>query len=197
MLTCFQASTNVIFQRILRFFVKENSIVLDITYGRGLSWDDLKESYVVLKVDKRKTFEDVIQADFNDYLKNKDGSSVDCIYYDSPYYFKEKIRQFNIKGQMLSETEEVFWTEAEFERALQTIQKEVPRVLKGSGVFIVKIMDGYIGKEYYPLAFKIFDAMSKVMKAKGTFICPIQKKDNVVQLIRENHIYYLIFENKN
>lgn len=194
MLTCFQGPTNIVFQIILKFFVKPNSTVLDITYGRGLSWKSLEESYKIIKVDKRKLFEDVIKMDFNDYLEKTTSGSIDCIYFDPPYYFKEKIRQFNIKGQMLNAEEEVFWTEKEFKYTLNTIQKEVTRVLKEKGIFIAKIMDGYIGREYYPVAFELFNTMSKVMRPKGTFICPIQKKDCIPELIRTNHIYYLVFE---
>ncbi len=196
MLTCFQGSTNIIFQKILNFFVKQGSVVLDLTYGRGLSWENLKGNYKIIKVDKRKLFEDVIKTDFNDYLRKKESNSVDCVYYDPPYYFKEKIKQFDIKDQLLNHDEEVFWTEKEFEESLQTIQKEVPRVLRDEGIFIVKIMDGYIGKEFYPNAFRIFEVMLNVMKSKGIFICPIQRKDTILRLVRENHIYYLVFENK-
>jgi len=194
MLTCFQGSTNTVFQHILKFFVKPQSVVLDITYGRGLSWKDLKEEFRIIKVDKRKLFEDVIKADFNEYLKKKESASIDCVYFDPPYYFREKIKQFNIKEQMLNEEEEVFWTEKEFIQALATLQKEIPRILKNEGIFIAKIMDGYIGKKYYPVAFELFNTMTKVLNPKGIFICPIQKIDNIPELIRTNHIYYLVFE---
>lgn len=194
MLTCFQGSTNVVFQSILEFFVRPSSIVLDITYGRGLSWEDLKKNYTIIKVDKRKLFDEVIQIDFNKYLNKKESNSVDCVYFDPPYYFKEKIKQFNIKEQMLNEEEEVFWTEKEFEFALNTLQKEIPRVLKKEGIFIAKMMDGYIGKEYYPNAFKLFNLMKNVLKPEGIFICPIQKRDSTLKLIRTNHIYYSVFK---
>ena len=193
MLTCFQGSTNEVFQKILKFFVKPDSLILDINYGRGLSWVDLKEKYTIIKVDKRKLFNDVIKADLNDYLKKKESNSVDAVYFDPPYYFKEKIGQYNINNQMLNDEKEVFWTEKEFDEALQTIQKEIPRILKDNGVFIVKIMDGYIGKNYYPNAFKLFKVMFGVMRSEGIFICPIQKKDLIHNFIRENHIYYLVF----
>ncbi len=196
MLTCFQGSTNKVFQKILKHFVKEGSVVLDITYGRGLSWVDLKGKYILIKVDKRKLFDDVIKADLNEYLKNAKSDFVDCIYFDPPYYFKEKIGDFDINNQMLDDEEEVFWTEEEFRKALITLKNEVPRVLKKKGIFIAKIMDGYIGKVYYPLAFDLFKAMSINMVPKGTFICPIKKKDRISTLIRPNHIYYLVFENK-
>lgn len=196
MLTCFHGSTNNVLQKILKFFVKEGSTILDLTYGRGLSWKDIEENHKLIKVDKRKLFEDVIESDFNDYLKKREDNSVDCVYFDPPYYFKEKITHFNINGQMLDEEKEVFWTEKEFEESLNNLQKEIPRILKERGIFIVKIMDGYIGKEYYPLAFNLFNAISKLLCPRGIFICPIQKTDNISSLIRTNHIYYLVFEKR-
>jgi DNA modification methylase len=196
MLTCFSGPTHSVFQKILNHFVKKESVVLDITYGRGLSWKNAKKEYKVIKVDKRALFKDVIRADFNEFLRKKESGSVDCIYFDPPYYFKEKISGFDIKGQTFNNDKEVFWTEYEFFQALKTLQSEVPRVLKRNGFFIVKIMDGYIGKKYYPLGFEIFSKMSKVMEPKGIFICPINKKDNILQLIRTNFIYYLVFQNK-
>lgn len=193
MLTCFQGSTNEVFQHILKFFVKSHSIVLDITYGRGLSWKGMKEEYKIIKIDKRK-FKDVIQMDFNKYLKKKEANSVDCVCFDPPYYFKEKISGFDIKNQMLNYEEEVFWTEEEFKIALKTLYNEIPRILKLNGVFIAKIMDGYIGRKFYPNTFLLFNKMSQELEPKGIFICPIQKKDTIMKLIRPNHIYYLVFE---
>jgi len=194
--TCFIDSTNNAFQKILNFFVKKHSIVLDLTYGRGLSWRNIETDYRIIKVDKRKLFKDVIKSDFNEYLNKKERDSVDCIYFDPPYYFKEKILQFDIKNQMLNEENEVFWTQKEFEQSINNIQREIPRVLKINGIFIIKIMDGYIGKNYYPIAFDFFNKMSKTLHPIGTFICPIQKPDNISTFIRANHIYYLIFEKR-
>jgi len=97
---------------------------------------------------------------------------------------------------MLNVEEEVFWTEKEFKQALVTLKKQVPRVLKKGGIFIAKIMDGYIGRKYYPVAFLLFNAISRIMEPKGVFICPIQKKDNISELIRANHIYYLVFKSQ-
>jgi site-specific DNA-adenine methylase len=182
----------------LKFYCKKESTVLDITYGRGLSWENPKEDrgYKIIKVDRRKLADDVIQSNFNKYLKKKESDSVDCVYFDPPYYFEEKIGKFNIKDQMLDDKEEVFWTEKEFEESLETLQMEVPRILKEKGVLIVKIMDGYVAKDYYPNAFKIFEKMEKVMNPRGTFICPIQRKNTILKLVRVNHIYYLVFQKK-
>lgn len=196
MLTCFRGATNVVFQKILDFYVKEGSIVLDITFGRGFSWKNLKNTYKIIKVDKRNVSNDVIQADFNDYLKRVEEKSIDCIYFDPPYYFREKIDEFDINDQMLNDENEVFWTEEEFEESLETLKTEIPRILKDKGVFITKIMDGYIGKKFFPLAFKLFEVVCSKMEPKGIFICPINKKDKISELIRPNHIYYMVFENK-
>jgi len=199
MLTCFNGKTNFVFQRILNFFVKENSKILDLTYGRGLSWEGLQKEYKIIKLDKRKLGEDILVTDFNDYLQNKENSSFDCIYFDPPYYFKEKIRNFDIKNQLFSNEQEVFWTEDDFNKSLITLKKEVPRFLKIGGVIIIKMMDGYIGKEYYPNTFKVFNSLIGVMKPLGIFVCPIQKKDSF-GFVRINHINYIVFkkvENKN
>lgn len=196
MLSCFQGSTSTVFQYILKFYCKKRSTILDITYGRGLSWENPKEDreYTLIKVDKRKLADDVIQSDFNTFLKNKEDNSVDCIYFDPPYYFAEKIKQFDIKDGMLNDKEEVFWTEKEFDESLETLKKEAPRILREKGVLIAKIMDGYVAQEYFPNAFKIFKEMEKVLKPKGTFICPIQRKNTIIKLVRVNHIYYLVFQ---
>ena len=58
------------------------------------------------------------------------------------------------------------------------------------------MMDGYVGKVYYPNSFKVFNVLSNVTKPVGVFICPIQRKDSL-NFIRENHIYYLIFQKIN
>jgi len=193
MLTCFESPTNTAFQKILKFFVKKESIILDITYGRGLSWKNIEEDYKLIKVDKRKFFNDVIKANLNDFLKEKEDSSVDCIFFDPPYYFKEKIQRYNLQKGLLFNENEIFWTEDEFDKSLDNIKKEVPRILKNDGIFIIKIMDGYIGKKHYPNAFILFNALNKIMESKGIFICPIKREDNDY-FVRENHIYYIIFK---
>jgi len=194
MLTFFQETTYNAFQKILNFFVKENSTVLDITYGRGLSWKYLNKNYKIIKVDKRRLFKDVIQSDLKDYLRNKKNSSVDCVYFDPPYYFKDKIKNYNIKNQMLNVEDEVFLTEKEFELMLCCLKENIPRILKNKGIFIAKLMNGCVGKIYYPNAFNLFNVIEKVMKPKGVFICPIKRGDNL-NFVRENHIYYLVFQN--
>ena len=88
MLSCFQGSTSTVFEHILKFYVKKDSKILDLTYGQGLSWDWFKNKpndyrYKLIKVDKRKLFDDVIQSDFNIYLKQLK-ETVDCVYFD-PY----------------------------------------------------------------------------------------------------------------
>lgn len=196
MLTCFESPTDLFFQRILGFFVRPDSIVLDLTYGRGLCWKNIFSKYRVIKIDKRKFFPEIIQIDFKEYLKKSKDLQIDCVYYDPPYYFREKIKSFNIQNQLLNYSAEVFWTQEEFEESLQVIKEHVPRILKEGGIFIIKIMDGYIGKTYYPNAFRIFQELNTKLKPIGIFICPIQKKSNVPQFIRTNHIYYLVFMKK-
>lgn len=193
MLTCFDGTTNFVFQKILNFFVKKDAKILDITYGEGHSWRNINSEHILTKMDKRKLKKDVIEADFNQYLPIQKDCSFDCIYFDPPYYFKEKIGNFNIQNQMFNNEEEVFWTEEELEKALRTLKKEVPRILINQGVIIIKIMDGYIGKKYYPNTFKIFNSLSNVLKPLGVFICPIKRKDTQ-GFIRCNHINYIVFK---
>lgn len=194
MLSCFQGKTNKVFQHILRFYCKKKGKVLDLTYGRGLSWEDCEQEYDLIKIDKRK-LPDVIRADLNNYLKEAEDGQFDCVYFDPPYYYtNNEIKRPDIKDQLLNEETEVFWQKREFKQAIKTIEQEVCRILRPKGVLIVKIMDNYEGSEYYPQAFKVFESIEKVLTPKAILICPIKRKDTIMRFIRPNHIYYLVFK---
>ena len=95
MLSCFTGSTNKIFQHILRFYLRKRktiNTVIDITYGEGHSWKDLERPYEIIKVDRVETGDDIITADFNDYLPTMEDERVDGIYYDPPYYLADHQR---------------------------------------------------------------------------------------------------------
>lgn len=198
MLTLFYGSASFAFQKILKYYAMQHSRILDITYGKGRSWEGFQKStlsgeYQLVRLDVKKydNFELDVVADHK-LLPFRD-ETFDLIYYDPPYYFKEKIRNYDITKQLYDEDAEVFWTEKDFFNSLSALKDEVPRVLTSNGKIICKIMDGYVGSIFFPSHFTVHKFFSDKMKALGCFVVPIQREDNP-SFIRANHIYYLVFQ---
>jgi len=198
MLTLFYGSTSFAFQKILKYYVKPPSKILDITYGKGKSWEGFQKStlssefqLVRLDIKKYNNVELDVVADHK--LLPFPDETFDLVYYDPPYYFKEKIRNYDITNRLYDEDTEVFWTEKDFFNSLSALKDEVPRILTSDGKMICKIMDGYVGSTFFPNHFTVYKFFSNKMKALGCFIVPIQRKDNP-SFIRTNHIYYLVFQ---
>jgi hypothetical protein len=195
MLTLFYGSTSSAFQKILEHFVKPSSRILDITYGKGNSWKGfpLSDKYQLVKLDIKKYDNVELDIVVDHKLLPFPDETFNLVYYDPPYYFREKIRNYDITNQLYSEDTEVFWTEKDFFNSLSALKDEVPRVLKSNGKMICKIMDGYVGSTFFPNHFTVYKFFSNKMKALGCFIVPIQRKDNP-SFVRTNHIYYLVFQ---
>jgi DNA modification methylase len=175
-------------------FVKKDGVIADITYGDGLSWKGFKniKQYKIIKIDKRKTGEDVIQKDLCEFLRETPDNSFDCIYFDPPHYFSDKVSQLNAEGRNLSDLEEIYCTEDEFNRMIECVGKEAKRVLKNKGVLIMKMIDGYVGREYFPNVFRAFNAVEG-LKPLGCFISVMSRKSTSPTLVQVNHIYFLVF----
>lgn len=199
MLTLFYGSASFAFQKILKYYIKPPSRILDITYGKGKSWKGFQKrsasssEYQLVRLDIKKYDNVELDVVANHKLLPFSDETFDLVYYDPPYYFKEKIRNYDITNQLYDEDTEVFWTEKDFFNSLSALKNEVPRVLTSDGKLICKIMDGYVGACFFPNHFIVHEFFSDKMKALGCFIVPIQRKDNP-SFIRANHIYYLVFQ---
>lgn len=196
MLTAFNIHSSKVFQYLVNKFAPKDGIVLDLTYGRGLSWQGFenKKNLNIIKVDKRKTENDVIQMDLCLYLEKVKDESFDVIYFDPPHYFCDKVSKLNVEGRDLNNIEEVYCSEKEFLRMLDCVSKHVKRVLKNNGVLIVKMIDGYVGKTYYPNTFLAFNKLVKSgLIPFGHFISVMSRKSFGKDIVQVNHISFLVF----
>ena len=201
MLTLFFGSSSKAFQMIFMAFVsykKKDIKVLDVTYGKGRSWEgfvyeSLFQSFSLVKIDKRKydgVELDVI-GDHSD-LSCLSSNSFDIVYYDPPYYFKEFVKSFDLSKSKFEESE-VFWSVEEFKKSLAGLRKEVQRLLCDGGFLICKIMDSYTKKTYFPNTFAVVNNFTLGgLSMVGHFVTPIQR-NNCPDTVRVNHINYLIF----
>jgi len=200
MLTLFFGSASRAFQMILKGFVRPPAKILDVTYGRGNSWKKFSQNtlvgtYQIVKMDLVK-YEGVELDEQGDHSKPLpfENESFDAIYYDPPYYFREFVKGANLGKHLYNINEEVFWTLQDFKASLRGLRKEVPRVLKKGGILICKIMDGYVGRKYFPNSFCVFSSFSSILVPVGHFIVPIQRI-NYPDSVRVNHINYFVFKN--
>jgi len=196
-----------VFPDILKLHVPVGSIVADITYGRGVFWKNVALSdYTLLKSDLK------IGMDWNNLPYEED--SLDAIIFDPPYmeglYRKTKkalagggshqsFQDAYSNGTVQSETNVKKYHDAVLEAYLSVV-KEVKRLLRPSGKFIVKCQDEVSANRQKLTHVELIWAYEKHgFYCKDLFIVVRRNAPVVSRLIkqehaRKNHSYFLVFE---
>lgn len=191
--------TDKAFQRLLLFYKDPPAKILDLTYGKGHSWKGfqfktLKGEYELTKIDINPQLEVDVVLDIKQPLKFPD-DEFDVIYFDPPYYFKDKIKNFDLHGRLYGTESEVFWSFEDLIYTLQNLSREVPRLLKNKGIFIVKIGDNYVGKECFPNHFVVWHFFQKKLKICSCIVAYRHTQDSKVRgFMKANNFFYLVFQ---
>jgi SAM-dependent methyltransferase len=191
------------FARIYRYFNrKSHPVVIDVTVGEAYSWKTLwsevdkrtgktiKEGMEFHGLDNRKTSATTKIHDITTPLPFPDACS-DLVYFDPPFYTREDDEEYEA-GKLVKE--EVFTTEKILNGMIENLKTEVPRVLKPNGVFIVKIMDSYVGNFYTPTHFVFEKAFSQTMRYAASFAVGTDLKRRTY-LLYNNFVFFLVFKN--
>lgn len=200
-----------VFPHILALHVPKGSIVADITYGKGIFWKNAPvDDYDVRATD----IQTGIDCRSLPYRENE----IDCVVFDPPYMeglFRQTrehmggqgtytaFRQFYSNGQpieVINSTQEKTpkWHDAVIEFYFITA-REVYRVLRQRGIFIVKCQDEVsAGKQrlthveiinkYQEMGFYTKD-LFVVVRRNNASVSRIKKQLHA----RKNHSYFLIF----
>jgi hypothetical protein len=205
-LSAFVAGNADVFPDILRIHVPTGSTVADITFSKGVFWNNVDRSQYRLLPTDLKTGVDCRNLPY-------EANSLDCVVFDPPYMeglFRRKtshmagsgthaaFRENYSNGQATTEENAPKWHAAVLDLYFKTA-REVHRVLRENGVFIVKCQDEVsanrqnlthveIINEYERLGFYSKD-LFVVVRLNRPVVATLNKQVHA----RKNHSYFLVF----
>ena len=195
-----------LFPQILALHVPNGSRVADITWGKGVFWKQVPEGqYEILKSDI------ATGVDCRDLPYER--ASLDCVVFDPPYmegFFRRAeghlagsgthstFRQSYSRGTGIHNGA-AKWHAAVLDLYVRT-GKEVSRVLKGNGTFIVKCQDEVSANRQWLTHVEIINSYKEMgFYAQDLFVLVRPNRPAVSRLIkqvhaRKNHSYFLVFQ---
>jgi hypothetical protein len=195
-----------LFPKILALHVPKGSVIADITYGKGIFWKKVKEDdYIILKGDL-KWGVDCRSLPYKD-------ESIDCVVFDPPHmeglyrYFSSHLAghgshaPFRLTyGKPIEQGGEgPKWHDAVLD-LYQRAGREVNRVLRKHGIFIVKCTDEVSANIQHPTHIEITNYYVSIgFYLKDLFILVRPNRPCVSRLkkqvhARKNHSFFLVFE---
>ncbi len=188
-----------VFPKILKLYVRTESVVADITYGKGAFWRNVQPG----AYDLRKT--DIQDGVDCRKLPYKDGE-LDCVVFDPPYMHTpggtahtshspfEKHYRNNASGNQ---------TESKYHEAVLDLyrdgSREAYRVLKAQGVFIVKCQDEVCANRQRLTHIEIIQMCENMgFVTEDLFVVVRRNRPGVSRMVRQvharkNHSYFLVF----
>ena len=192
------ASNDEIFPQILSLYVEPGSTVADVTYGRGVFWKKVTPGTYTLKATDLKTGTNCKKLPYED-------ASIDCVVFDPPYMHtpggtahqghQTFERYYANNG---TENPTVKYHEAVLDLYFKGAS-EAFRVLKPTGIFIVKCQDEVCAnRERLTHVEIINDFRAKGFMVEDLFVMVRKNKPGVSRILkqnhaRKNHSYFLVF----
>jgi hypothetical protein len=143
-LTAKQGTNADLFPDILKLYVPENSLILDMTYGRGVFWKnvDISKYFIYrndLNSDLGESHEDFRETSWDD-------SVFDAVVFDPPYLYVGGFRTFKASvdagyGNRQRAVEQGIYGVAGVDKMYKDGILEAHRILKPKGILIGKCMD--------------------------------------------------------
>lgn len=192
-----QGANDEMFPHILDLYVQRGSTVADITYGRGVFWKKVDRAAYRLLTSDLSTGTDSRHLPYGD-------GTIDCIVFDPPYMHTpggsahvghQNFEQYYRNNGATSVAK---YHEAVLELYFETA-KEVHRVLKENGIFIVKCQDEVCANQqrlthveiinhYVSLGFCVED-LFVLMRRNKPGMSRVAKQVHA----RKNHSYFIVF----
>ena len=188
-----------VFPKILGLYVKPGSVVADVTYGKGVFWRRIPTGLYDVRATDVQNGVDCRKLPYND-------GEVDCVVLDPPY--------MHSPGGTAHQTHEPFeeyygnngsggQTKSKYHEAVvnlyQDAGKEAYRVLRESGVFIVKCQDEVCSNRQRFTHVDIMLAFEEMgFVAEDLFVVVRNNRPGVSRTVkqvhaRKNHSYFLVF----
>ena len=198
-LTAYSDGNDKLFPRILDLYVKPQSVVADVTFGKGVFWRNVPDGRYDLRPTDVLTGTDCRDLPYED-------SEIDCVVLDPPYMhspggtahqshsaFEDHYRN-NESGKQ---------TGSKYHQAVVDLYEEAGReawrVLRERGIFIVKCQDEVCSNRQRFTHVEIMNAYQKLgFVTEDLFVMVRNNRPGVSRTIRQvharkNHSYFLVF----
>jgi tRNA G10 N-methylase Trm11 len=193
-----------VFPKILGLHVPEGSVIADVTWGKGVFWQNVNLKKYTLHATDLQTGVDCRNLPYKD-------ASLDCVVLDPPYmeglFRKDKdhlagggthraFRDHYSNGEATNGGPK--WHDAVLELYFKA-GREAYRVLKSDGVLIVKCQDEVSANRQHLTHVEIINEYESIgFYAKDLFVITRTNKPVVSRLkkqvhARKNHSYFLVF----
>jgi len=220
-LSCYQDSNNEIFPHILKLYVIEGSTIADCTYGKGVFWKNIDQSkYQCLFSDlKREGIPDTVKSGIDSRRLPYDKESLDALVFDPPYMHTpggtahnghQNFEQYYANNaETDEEVAKQIWEDTngsppKYHEAVLDLYfrsaREAFRVLKNSGIYIVKCQDEVCANRNRFTHVEIMNELSSYgFECEDLFVVMRNNKPGVSRLknpqvhARKNHSYFLVF----
>lgn len=195
-----------VFRQILELHVPKGSVIADVTWGKGVFWQNVPENdYELRPSDLKLNNIDCRKLPYED-------ASIDCVVLDPPYMeglFRRSadhlagggthaaFRDHYSNGEAVEETSPK-WHAAVLDLYFKA-GREAKRVLKNQGIFIVKCQDEVSANRQNLTHVELINEYEKAgFYTKDLFVVVRQNKPGVSRLkkqvhARKNHSYFLVF----
>jgi hypothetical protein len=211
-----------VFANILKLYVPKNSIIADVTYGKGVFWQKvLVNQYRLLfsDIDAKVQIDPIHQVEVKTGIDSRalpfQDNSLDCMMFDPPYM--EGLFRSSVNHLAGAGTHSAFrhhysngratkhenalpkWDDAVVDLYLKTA-REGYRVIKPKGIFIVKCQDEVSANKQRLTHVEIITAYESLgFYTKDLFVVMRSNQPGVSRLktqvhARKNHSYFLVFQ---
>jgi len=196
----YMGSNSEVFPLILDLYVPKESIVADVTYGKGVFWRSIPAKRYKLKASDLNNGVDCRQLPY-------DNESIDCVVFDPPYMHTpggtahkghQNYEQYYQNNQTQNEKK---YHEAVLDLYFSG-SKEAFRVLKNKGILIIKCQDEVCANRQRLTHVEIINELLKMnFIIEDLFVVLRNGRPGVSRVIRQkharkNHSYFLVFRKK-
>jgi len=196
----YTCTNDEIFPKILKIYVDDNSVIADVTYGKGVFWRKVDKTKYNLLATDLKTGVDCRNLHY-------ESDSIDCVVLDPPYMHTpggtahSNHQNYEEYYQNNAATSDKKYHEAVLDLYFQA-SKEAYRVLKNKGILIVKCQDEVCANRQRLTHVEIINELEKYgFITEDLFVVTRKNKPGVSRIkkqrhARKNHSYFLVFRKK-
>jgi hypothetical protein len=196
--SAYQGTNDEVFPHVLALHVPKNSVVADVTYGRGVFWKNVDPKAYDLRATDLTTGVDCRRLPYGD-------STIDCVVFDPPYMHTPggTAHQNHQNYENYYSNNAISHSSKKYHEAVLDLyfegSKEALRVLKPLGVLIVKCQDEVCANRQRLTHVEIINELHRIgFTIADLFVVVRNNKPGVSRILkqvhaRKNHSYFLVF----
>ncbi|HLH42083.1 MAG TPA: hypothetical protein VKV74_03780 [Bryobacteraceae bacterium] len=189
-----------LFPSVIGLYVSKGSVVADVTYGKGVFWQNVPANAYTVHATDLKTGVDARKLPYKD-------ASLDCVVFDPPYMHTPggtaHVGHQNFEGYYKNNgnnTTGLKYHEAVLDLYFKSAA-EAFRVLKRDGIYIVKCQDEVCACKQRLTHVEIINQLTDRFIAEDIFVLVRHGKPGVSRILRQrharkNHSYFLVFRKR-